>query len=158
MIGTALRDRTSRQMSRPLGPGIMMSRISRSNGMPSPSFSDASSPSATGVTSKPSWASAYPTESRTDGSSSAMRIRPLLISGHRRRRGLGDRQADPEVAALSLDRGGADLAPHHVDHAAGDRQPESESLVLARLRAPVEALEYALDLGCGYSGSGVDHF
>jgi hypothetical protein len=58
MIGTALRARTSRQMSRPLGPGIMMSRISRSKGMPSPSRRLASSPSAAGVTSKPSWVSA----------------------------------------------------------------------------------------------------
>ena len=30
MIGTALRERTSRQMSSPLGPGIIMSRIRRS--------------------------------------------------------------------------------------------------------------------------------
>jgi hypothetical protein len=30
MIGTGLRERTSRQMSRPLFPGIMMSMISRS--------------------------------------------------------------------------------------------------------------------------------
>src|SRR6476619_3267558 len=87
-----------------------------------------------------------------------MRIRPLLISGHRRRGGFCDREPDPEVAALSLDRGGADLAAHHVDHAAGDRQPEAEALVLARLRAAVEALEDALYLSCGYAGSCVDHF
>src|SRR6476469_9740175 len=89
-------------------------------------------------------------------------MRPLLIAGPRScdrcRARLGGREADPEVASLALDRGGADLAPHHVDHAAGDRQAEAEALVLARLRAPVEALEDALDLCRGYAGSCVDHF
>jgi hypothetical protein len=62
---------------------------------------------------------------------------------------VGDGQADPEGAALALDRAGADLAAHHVDHAAGDRQAEAEALLLARLVAAVEALEDALDLRLG---------
>ena len=52
---------------------------------------------------------------------------------------------------------GADLAAHHVDHAPGDRQAEAEALLLARLAAPVEALEDALDLRRRDPGSGVDH-
>src|SRR5260221_246881 len=76
-------------------------------------------------------------------------------SGHRGRARLGDGEADPEGAALPLDGLGADLAAHHVDHAAGDRQAEAEALLLARLAATVEALEDALDLRRRDAGSSV---
>ena len=46
MIGTGLRERTSRQTSSPLLPGIMMSRISRSKSISPSSFESASSPSS----------------------------------------------------------------------------------------------------------------
>src|SRR6188472_719649 len=91
-------------------------------------------------------------------SSSATRMRPLLISGHRGRARVGKGKADPEGAALALDRGGADLAAHHVDHAAGDRQAEAEALLLARLATTVEALENALDLRRGYACACIDDF
>src|SRR5690242_18190651 len=89
-------------------------------------------------------------------------MRPLLIrflrpSGHRGGGRLRERQADPEGAALALDGVRADAAAHDVDHAPGDRQPEPEALLLARLAAPVEALEDALDLGRGNSRARVDH-
>src|SRR6187549_4279549 len=89
-------------------------------------------------------------------------MRPLLMlaipsSGHRGRAWLGHRQADPKRAALALDRVGADLPAHHVDHAAGDREAEAEALALARLVAPVEALEDPLDLLFRNTRPGVDH-
>src|SRR4051794_6279822 len=92
-------------------------------------------------------------------------MRPLLIRSLAPRsscdRGgarFGDGQPHPEGAALALDGVGPDFAAHDVDHAAGDREAEAEALVLARLRAAIEALEYALDLGRGDSCSSVDHF
>src|SRR5262245_7396733 len=89
-------------------------------------------------------------------------MRPLLIflppSCNRCRTWLCDGEPDPEGAALPLDRAGADLAAHHVDHAAGDRQAEAEALVLARLVTPVEPLEDSFYLGRGYPRPGVDHF
>src|SRR3954452_9224624 len=157
MIGTALRERTSRQMSRPLGHGIMLSRISRSKGTPLPSSSAASSPSAAGGTSNPSWASAYQTESRTHGSSSSMRMRPLLIAScHRGRARLGDREADPEGAPLPLHGLDPDPASHHVDHPLGDREAEAEALMRAGLAAPVEALGDAFELRSRNTGAGID--
>src|ERR1700710_795383 len=94
-----------------------------------------------------------------------MRMRPLLMfalyigtwSGDRGRARLGDGEADPEGAALPLDGVGADLAAHDADHAAGNRQAEAEALLLARLAAPVEALEDALDLRRRDPGAGVDY-
>src|SRR5690242_13982534 len=75
----------------------------------------------------------------------------------RGRAGLCDGQADPEGAALAEGGVGADLAAHHVDHAPRYRQAEPEALLLARLAAPVETLEDALDLRRRDPGPGVDY-
>src|SRR5690348_1677708 len=91
-----------------------------------------------------------------------MRMRPLLISCHRSRARVRDREADPEGAPLPLRRFDADPAAHHVDHPLRDRETEAAALLLARLAAAVEALEDALQLPRWNSGTGVknlqDHF
>src|ERR1700710_319235 len=86
-----------------------------------------------------------------------MRMRPLLMFALYIGTWSGDGEADPEGAALPLDGVGADLAAHDADHAAGNRQAEAEALLLARLAAPVEALEDALDLRRRDPGAGVDY-
>src|SRR3954449_4521603 len=86
-----------------------------------------------------------------------MRMRPLLISlGHRGRARFRDREADPEGAPLPLHGLDPDPAAHHVDHPLRDRQAEAEALLLARLAAPVEALEDAFELCGRNAGTGVD--
>src|SRR6478752_4223837 len=88
-------------------------------------------------------------------------MRPLLIgdpsSCDRGWARLRDREAHPEGAPLPQYRLGADPAAHHVDHPPRDRQAEAEALLLARLAAPVEALEDALQLPGGDAGAGVNY-
>ena len=149
MIGTGLRPRTSRQRSRPLRPGIMMSRTSRSKG---------TSPVAellVGVVA-------------VGGDRDLEALLAERVAHRLADRGLVVGDQDPSAAhRVRLMRSGSalgaasrslivkmlprpsseetlDLAAHHIDHPLGDREAEPEALALQRTAAAVEALEDAI--------------
>ena len=166
MIGTALRERTSRQMSRPLGPGIMMSRISRSKGIPSPSSSArlvavggrGHLEALLGQRVADRVADRGLVVGDQDAAAAHRALSWYIVrppgSGSVGRRGGGPRRCCPRPRRSRR----RSRPPITSTMRRAIARPRPKPSCLRDSRAPVEALEDALDLRRGNAGAGVDHF